>query len=116
MKGYTLTIALTAAFSYTTQALSFNNGNTDSIKSTTSTIAKSIVSLYPPNSGLLPSPYWWWESGSTLDSLLSYYHTTGDATYNSFVSSSIRNVGCRIRHCNPSRLTHLALARAKRLQ
>jgi len=89
MKSYTLTIALTAAFSYTTEALSLNNGNTDSIKSTTSTIAKSIVSLYPPNSGLLPSPYWWWESGSTLDSLLSYYHTTGDATYNSFVSSSI---------------------------
>ncbi|OCK76890.1 glycoside hydrolase family 76 protein [Lepidopterella palustris CBS 459.81] len=84
-----VTLALAAIAPYTARAMSFDNSNTDSIKTTASTIARSLVSLYPANTGILPAPYYWWQSGTTLDGLLSYYHITGDTTYNALATSAI---------------------------
>ena len=34
---------------------------------------------------LLPAPYYWWEAGAMMGSLIDYWHYTGDTTYNNFV-------------------------------
>ena len=55
-----------------------------------SQIAAALTKEYPnPSIGLLAQPYYWWQSGSTLDALLTYFHTTGDASYNSLVSNTL---------------------------
>ena len=41
-----------------------------------------IVSQIP---GLLPGPYYWWEAGAMMGSLIDYWYYTGDKTYNKMV-------------------------------
>lgn len=57
---------------------------------TASQLASTLISTLPnPSIGILPSPYWWWESGTTLDALLTYMHTNSDPTYNALVSNTL---------------------------
>lgn len=54
-----------------------------------------MVSYYNGNQtgqvpGLLPSPYYWWEGGAFFDTLIQYWHLTGDSQYNSLVSEGIQ--------------------------
>lgn len=61
-----------------------------SVKTAASTIAHGMMQLYTGNQtgmvpGLLPSPYYWWECGAMLNSLINYWYYTGDPTYNQLV-------------------------------
>jgi mannan endo-1,6-alpha-mannosidase len=48
------------------------------------------VSIYNPETpGVLPSPYYWWESGGMFGGLIEYWHYTGDGTYNDLVAKAI---------------------------
>jgi mannan endo-1,6-alpha-mannosidase len=66
----------------------------DSIKSAASSIASGLVGYYTNNStgraiGTLPSPYYWWEAGAVFDTLIQYWHLTGDSQYNSIVTQGL---------------------------
>ncbi|KAG6028376.1 hypothetical protein E4U41_000687 [Claviceps citrina] len=39
--------------------------------------------------GLLPSPYYWWEAGAFLGSLIDYWYYTGDDQYNQIVQQGL---------------------------
>ena len=40
--------------------------------------------------GVLPTPYYWWEGGAMFDTLIQYWHLTGDSQYNGIVSQGIQ--------------------------
>jgi mannan endo-1,6-alpha-mannosidase len=40
--------------------------------------------------GVLGAPYYWWESGAFFDTLISYWHLTGDDQYNDLVSDGLQ--------------------------
>jgi mannan endo-1,6-alpha-mannosidase len=66
----------------------------DSIKSAASSIASGMVAYYNGNKpggviGVLPSPYYWWEAGAMFDTLIQYWHLTGDSEYNSIVTDGL---------------------------
>jgi mannan endo-1,6-alpha-mannosidase len=65
---------------------------TESLISSAAQIAASLKSTYPnPSLALLPSPYWWWESGSTIDAFLTYGLTTRDTRYQSLMANTLLN-------------------------
>ncbi len=43
----------------------------------------------PSTVGVLPGPYYWWESGAMWGALLDYYHYTGDSTYNNVTTQAL---------------------------
>ncbi|OAA63612.1 Glycoside hydrolase, family 76 [Niveomyces insectorum RCEF 264] len=50
-------------------------------------MAQDMLSFYSGNKpggtpGLLPEPYYWWEAGAMLGSLIDYWYYTGDDQYN----------------------------------
>ncbi|KAF4626113.1 hypothetical protein G7Y89_g12044 [Cudoniella acicularis] len=66
-----------------------------SIKAAASTLATGLISNYngylPGNTpGLLSSPYYWWEAGVMFDTLIQYFHLTGDSQYNGMVSEALQ--------------------------
>jgi mannan endo-1,6-alpha-mannosidase len=57
------------------QALSLDLSSTDSIKAAAKTIAINMMSYYTGNQtggtpGLLPAPYYWWESGAMFGTMI----------------------------------------------
>ena len=77
-------------------AARLNVASTSSIQSTASTLASTLLSMIPPNTpdGLLPAPYYWWESGGLWGTVLTYWHLTGDAQYNNAAIGALSaNVG-----------------------
>lgn len=57
-------------------------------------MAKDMLSFYDGNKpgatpGLLPTPYYWWEAGSMLGSLIDYWYYTGDTQYNELTSQGL---------------------------
>ena len=84
----TITLAATAS------AASLSIASTGSIQSSTASLAANLISYLNPSTGQLPSPYFWWEAGGTLNGLLDYWHYTGDASHNSLVTTSLlANIG-----------------------
>ncbi|KAE8453887.1 hypothetical protein EG329_007663 [Mollisiaceae sp. DMI_Dod_QoI] len=89
------TLAALVALSFVqVQGISLDASSVDSIKSAASTIASGMVSYYDGNStgnapGVLSSPYFWWEGGAMFDTLIQYWHLTGDSQYNSIVSDAL---------------------------
>jgi mannan endo-1,6-alpha-mannosidase len=84
----------TIALAATASAASLSIASTGSIQSSTASIAANLISYLNPSTGQLPSPYFWWEAGGTLNGLLDYWHYTGDASHNSLVTTSLlANVG-----------------------
>ncbi|RDW64011.1 hypothetical protein BP5796_10513 [Coleophoma crateriformis] len=78
-----------------TVGIQLDLGSTDSIKKAASDVAWGLVSYYKGNEsgqipGLLPGPYYWWEAGAMMGSMVDYWHYTGDATYNSLVSQALQ--------------------------
>ncbi|KUJ15962.1 mannan endo-1,6-alpha-mannosidase [Mollisia scopiformis] len=76
------------------EGISLDVTSTESIKSAASSIASGMVTYYSGNEttnipGVLPSPYYWWEGGAFLDTLLQYWHLTGDSQYNALVSQAL---------------------------
>lgn len=39
--------------------------------------------------GLLPKPYYWWESGSAANTLINHWAITGDTSYNSLINKAL---------------------------
>lgn len=61
-----------------------------SLLTSASSLAASLKSSYPnPSIALLPRPYWWWQSGSTIDALLTYGGATGDRQYEALLQNTI---------------------------
>jgi mannan endo-1,6-alpha-mannosidase len=78
-------------------ALDLDTTSQDSIKATTKSLASNIASFYNTSAseigavpGNLPRPYYWWEAGIVLNSLISYSHLTGDTQYDSMVSEGLQ--------------------------
>ncbi len=89
------TAAGTLAISQLAAAITVTPGDTDGLKSATSTIAYDMVSFYKGNltgmiPGELPGPYYWWECGAMFNSLINYWWYTGDSTYNEIVKEGLQ--------------------------
>jgi mannan endo-1,6-alpha-mannosidase len=77
----------------------FSNVQLDTIKDAAKSVAKNLISYYHGNErgeapGVLPGPppdgeYYWWEAGVMWNTLIDYWHYTGDATYNDIVTQGI---------------------------
>ncbi|KNG46721.1 glycoside hydrolase family 76 protein [Stemphylium lycopersici] len=53
-------------------------------------LAASLKTSFPdPNLALLPQPYWWWQSGTTVEALLTYTSVVGDLQYEPLIESTI---------------------------
>ena len=58
--------------------------------SSSSTLAASLKVSFPdPGRALLPQPYWWWQSGTAVEALLTYGFTTGDLQYEDLLKTTI---------------------------
>ncbi|KAI4704615.1 hypothetical protein J4E81_001685 [Alternaria sp. BMP 2799] len=58
--------------------------------SSSSTLAASLKVSFPdPGRALLPQPYWWWQSGTAVEALLTYGSTTGDLQYEDLLKTTI---------------------------
>ncbi|CAK7221988.1 hypothetical protein SCUCBS95973_004687 [Sporothrix curviconia] len=71
-----------------------DTSSTDSIKSVAASMAKDMLSFYHGNEpgnvpGLLPDPYYWWEAGAMLGSLVDYWYYTGDTQYNDLTTQGL---------------------------
>jgi mannan endo-1,6-alpha-mannosidase len=78
-------------------ALQLDLGSDESIKSAASNVAHTMMGWYWGNTtggipGLLSpdaDPYYWWEAGSCMGSLIDYWYYTGDDSYNHLVSQAM---------------------------
>ncbi|KAI0476017.1 glycoside hydrolase family 76 protein [Xylariaceae sp. FL0804] len=66
----------------------------DSIKSVTKQMTGDLLSFYTGDEpgqtpGLLPSPYYWWEAGAMMGTLIDYWYYTGDDTYNNITQEGL---------------------------
>ncbi|KAF2656997.1 glycoside hydrolase family 76 protein, partial [Lophiostoma macrostomum CBS 122681] len=53
-------------------------------------LASSLRASFPnPSVALLNGNFYWWESGTTLDALLTYWHVNADTSYNDLVSNTL---------------------------
>ena len=74
-------------------AIELNLGDASSIRDAAKTIAESIINRYHNGSdipGLFGEPYYFWESGLAWDSLIHYWHQTGDDSYNDIIGEALR--------------------------
>ncbi|KAL3418202.1 Mannan endo-1,6-alpha-mannosidase DCW1-like protein 1 [Phlyctema vagabunda] len=76
-------------------AIEIDIDDPDSIRRAASEIAHGLMSYYKGNEtgftpGLLPyPPYYWWQSGALMGTMVNYYRISGDPTYNSIVSEGL---------------------------
>ncbi|KAG5955639.1 hypothetical protein E4U13_006311 [Claviceps humidiphila] len=75
-------------------AYDLDPNSTSSIVSVAKQITADLVAYYSGNKpggtpGLLPAPYYWWEAGAFLGSLIDYWYYTGDDQYNDFVGQGL---------------------------
>ncbi|PFH58315.1 hypothetical protein XA68_13879 [Ophiocordyceps unilateralis] len=66
----------------------------ESIKSVAKMMADDMLSFYNGHKpggtpGLLPQPYYWWEGGAMMGSLIDYWYYTGDSSYNDLVTQGL---------------------------
>jgi len=64
--------------SHIAQAINLDLSSTDSIKAAAKTIAGDMMSYYTGNQiggtpGLLPPPYYWWESGAMFGAMIGMF-------------------------------------------
>ncbi|MCJ1412751.1 hydrolase 76 protein [Ptychographa xylographoides] len=77
-------------------AIPLDINDTASIRSAASTVAYGLMSYYtgnissnPTGPGILPGPYYWWESGGMWGGMVDYWHYTNDPTYNDVVAQAL---------------------------
>ncbi|RCI12166.1 hypothetical protein L249_0779 [Ophiocordyceps polyrhachis-furcata BCC 54312] len=75
-------------------AYQLNPDSDESIKSISKLMAQDMLSFYNGHKpggtpGLLPQPYYWWEAGAMMGSLVDYWYYTGDSSYNDIVSQGL---------------------------
>lgn len=77
-----------------TLAIDLDVTDSNSVKTAASDIAHGMMTWYNGNEtgqvpGLLALPYYWWEAGAMMGSLMDYWYYTGDDTYNDLVSQAM---------------------------
>ncbi|CAK7263626.1 hypothetical protein SEPCBS57363_000664 [Sporothrix epigloea] len=77
-----------------TTAYQLDTSSPDSIKSVAGSMVKDMLSFYNGDQpgripGLLPDPYYWWEAGAMLGSLVDYWYYTGDTQYNDLTTQGL---------------------------
>ncbi|KAF2169232.1 glycoside hydrolase family 76 protein [Zasmidium cellare ATCC 36951] len=83
-----LVAALTAATYVSATKLAI--GASGKTTSAATTLAGNLMTYYSPTmNGLLPQPYWWWESAGMWDTAIHYWHYSGDAQYNTNAAAAI---------------------------
>lgn len=80
--------------SHATATITLDLNSEDSIKSAASTVAYDMMSYYTGNKtgdtpGNLPMPYYWWECGAMMGSMINYWYYTGDSSYNAAVKQAL---------------------------
>lgn len=83
---FSLPLTLLAAISASASQLSVNT--LDTTRSSASALADNLMS-YGLTNGVLPSPYWWWESAGVLTSMIHYSHYTEDYAYEETVANAL---------------------------
>ncbi|KAH6668223.1 putative cell wall glycosyl hydrolase Dfg5 [Halenospora varia] len=88
-------IAIAAIFSVPALGFDLDVNEVASVKTVSSSLASGLVKLYNGNQagqvpGILPAPYYWWESGAMFDTLIQYWHLTGDTQYNGIISQALQ--------------------------
>lgn len=83
------------------EALQLDPNSQDSIKDVSSKVARQLVARYATKDdkgvyhyfggwpGVLYPPYYWWQAGGMLGTLLDYWHYTGDDQYNALIRESL---------------------------
>ncbi|EAA35418.3 glycosyl hydrolase family 76 protein [Neurospora crassa OR74A] len=66
----------------------------DSLKHAARFMAEDMMSFYSGNQpggipGLLPQPYYWWEAGALMGSLIDYWYYTGDTQWNDLIQQGL---------------------------
>ncbi|KAK3388829.1 glycosyl hydrolase family 76-domain-containing protein [Sordaria brevicollis] len=66
----------------------------DSLKHAASFMAQDMMSFYSGDQpggipGLLPQPYYWWEAGALMGSLIDYWYYTGDSQWNDLIQQGL---------------------------
>lgn len=91
MKVPQVSVAMaTGAFLYSNVASAANS--TASIKSETSPIAKNLMAYYTTNlttTGVLPSPYPWYEAATLFSTMINYAFYTGDSSFSDTVAQGL---------------------------
>ncbi|KAE9380625.1 glycoside hydrolase family 76 protein [Stipitochalara longipes BDJ] len=75
-------------------AITVDPSSSASLKNAASTVAHGLMSFYNGNDtgevpGLLPQPYFWWEAGGMLMTMIDYWSRTGDETYNDVITQAL---------------------------
>ena len=84
------TVALALAAAYQIEATTLNINGNPAIQGTAATLAQNLMGYYnEADVGVLPQPYYWWESGAMWGGLIDYWHYTGDASYNDAASKAL---------------------------
>ncbi|EGS22769.1 uncharacterized protein CTHT_0012440 [Thermochaetoides thermophila DSM 1495] len=91
--GRSLVVAGLAA-TQLTNAYELDLSSKESIKDVARSIAEDMMTFYTGNlpgevPGLLPDPYYWWESGALMGSLIDYWYYTGDTRWNDIVEEGL---------------------------
>ncbi|TVY76011.1 Mannan endo-1,6-alpha-mannosidase DCW1 [Lachnellula suecica] len=78
----------------TNAAIQLNLDDDQSIKQAAGRAAYDMMTYYTGNEtgdtpGNLPDPYYWWECGAMMGSLINYWYYTGDTTYNKIVEEAM---------------------------
>jgi mannan endo-1,6-alpha-mannosidase len=74
-------------FTQSCAALQLDVTSQTSINNAAGQVAYGMMKYYHGNEtgqtpGLLPQPYYWWETGAMFMTMVDYWYSTGDATYN----------------------------------
>ncbi|AEO54904.1 glycoside hydrolase family 76 protein [Thermothelomyces thermophilus ATCC 42464] len=69
------------------EAYTLDLGSKESLTTIARSMVEDMMSFYPGNRpggvpGLLPKPYYWWEGGTLMGSLIDYWYYTGDTRWN----------------------------------
>ncbi|KAF2431301.1 glycoside hydrolase [Tothia fuscella] len=91
MRLFKALLAFTAMVPSLTSALEIDNQNIGSVKAAARTVANNLMTYYNPSypMGGLQPPYYWWEAGGLMGSMIEYWHYTGDATYNDAIARGL---------------------------
>ncbi|KAI5359676.1 putative glycoside hydrolase, family 76, six-hairpin glycosidase superfamily [Septoria linicola] len=77
-----------------TSAIELDVNSDESVLAASRTVVNHIFTIYKGNEtgetpGLLPNPYYWWESGLMFDSLLNYWSASGDTDLTDVITQGL---------------------------
>ncbi|KAL7925883.1 glycosyl hydrolase family 76 domain-containing protein [Trichoderma austrokoningii] len=89
-----LAMTLLLASSQLSAAYNLDPDSRESITSISKQMAEDLVAFYKGNElgqtpGLLPDPYYWWEAGAMMGTLIDYWYYTGDDAYNDITQQAL---------------------------